>query len=121
MDGGPDGSPWSGNTALVDGGWVDASTVDAWERDKKLLGIWECSMLMAAGPTQLQFSFEDSGVVRLERSVSGRTEYLTGTWATQGNRLRMDLPGSEAAEEYQALGGTLTFRYDRTRLTLYLQ
>ena len=121
LDGGGDGSPWSGNTAQDGGSWVDADSVEAWAHDGALLGIWECSMLMADGPTQLKFSFEAGGVVRLEHSVSGRTEHSTGIWSTRGEHLRMDLPGSGDAEEYTSVGGTLTFRYDRTRLTLYRQ
>ncbi|MFT5681101.1 MAG: hypothetical protein ACI8RZ_002007 [Myxococcota bacterium] len=121
LDGGGDGSPWSGNAALGGGSWVDASTVEPWAQDGALLGIWECSMLMADGPTQLKFSFEAGGTVRLERSVSGRTEHATGTWTTRGAQIRMDLPGSEGPEEFQSIGGTLTFRYDHTRLTLYKQ
>jgi len=121
MDGGDDGSPWTGNSAVSEGSWVSAESVEPWAQDGALLGIWECSMLMADGPTQLKFSFEAGGTVRLERSVSGRTEHTTGTWTTRGGQLRMELPGSDDAEEYKALGGTLTFRYDRTRLTLYKQ
>jgi hypothetical protein len=121
MSGGDDGSPWTDNTAVIEGGWVSADSVEPWAQDGALLGIWECSMLMADGPTQLKFSFEAGGTVRLERSVSGRTEHKTGTWTTRSGQLRMELPGSEDAEEYKALGGTLTFRYDRTRLTLYKQ
>jgi hypothetical protein len=121
LAGGGDGSPWSGNTALSGSGWVDAASVEPWAHDGALLGIWECSMLMADGPTQLKFSFESGGTVRLERSISGRTEHVTGTWTTRGGQLRMELPGSEGAEEYQSIGGTLTFRYNRTRLTLYRQ
>lgn len=119
MSGGDDGSPWSNNAVQDVGGWVDASTVESWAHSDALLGIWECSMLMADGPTQLKFSFETGGVVRLERSVSGRTEHTTGAWTTRGNQIRLDLPGSEGAEEYQSVGGTLSFRYDHTRLTLY--
>lgn len=119
LEGGGDGSPWTDSSSLGGGGWVDASTVESWAHDGALLGIWECSMLMADGPTQLKFSFEAGGTVRLESSVSGRTEHTTGTWTTRGNQIRLDLPGSEGAEEYQSVGGTLTFRYDHTRLTLY--
>jgi len=121
MGGGNDGSPWSGNSALTEGSWIDASSVESWAQDDALLGIWECSMLMADGPTQLKFSFEAGGTVRLEHSVSGRTEHATGTWTTRDGQLRTNLPGSVDAEQYSTVGGTLTFRYDRTRLTLYKQ
>lgn len=121
MSGGDDGSPWTGNSTVSEGSWVSAESVEPWAQDGALLGIWECSMLMADGPTQLKFSFEADGTVRLERSVSGRTQHTTGTWTTRAGQLRLELPGSEDAEEYTTLGGTLTFRYDRTRLTLYKQ
>lgn len=121
LDGGRDGSPWgaSDGGSASSAGWVDAGSLEAWGNDRALLGRWECSILLSGAPAQLTFSFEDDGVVRLERRVSGRTEHLSGRWSSRGDQLRLELVGAEDAETYQVVGGTLTFRYDRTRLTLY--
>ena len=121
LAGGRDGSPWgaSGSGDGAGSSWVDASALEAWAQDRALMGIWECSILLSGAPAQLTFSFESDGMVRLERQISGRTEHLTGRWATRGDQLRLELSGSEGPEAYQVVGGTLTFRYDRTRLTLY--
>ncbi len=122
IDGGADGSPWGSAVVVgMSAGWVDPSTVAVWTQDPAVLGVWECSVLLSKGPSQLRFSFEDDGTVRLEQSISGRVENLVGTWNTREGKIRMDLPGSAGEEDYQSVDGTLTLRYDRLKLTLYRQ
>lgn len=125
LGGGADGSPWGDATAqqAAAASWVSAEAVEAWANDSAMLGVWECSVLLGGAPAQLTFTFEADGTVRLEKQVSGRTERHTGRWSTRGGALRLEsLPGADATatnNAYQAMGGTLRFSYDRTRLTLY--
>lgn len=125
LSGGGDGSPWGDGTAqqAQAASWVSTDAVEAWSQDRALLGAWECSVLLGGAPAQLLFTFEPDGTVRLEKQVSGRTERHTGRWSTRGETLRLEsLPGADATatnNTYQAMGGTLRFSYDRTRLTLY--
>ncbi|MFT4974880.1 MAG: hypothetical protein ACI8S6_000763 [Myxococcota bacterium] len=124
LSGGGDGSPWgAGAAGAATEGWVSASSVESWGHDDAMLGIWECSMLLGGAPTQLIFTFEPDGTVRLEKQVSGRAERHVGHWSTRGESLRLEsLPDvGEGSNTYQVLGGTLRFSYDRTRLTLYRQ
>ena len=122
LDGGADGSPWaSDGTGGAGESWVDASQLEVWGRDDALLGMWECSLLMGGSPTRLTFSFQGDGTVRLERKVGGQAEHLSGEWSTRGDQIRLALPGAVGPERYSVVGGTLTFRYDKTRLTLYKQ
>jgi len=123
MAGGGDGSPWgAGDAAVPAASWVsDAS--ESWSQDASMLGIWECSVMLGGSPAQLTFTFEADGTVRLEQQVSGRTERHTGQWSTRSGHLQLQsLPGTDSGTNaYQALGDSLRFSYDRTRLTLYRQ
>lgn len=130
VSGGRDGTPWgegtqtAATTAATSGGWVDAATMQAWDHDEAVLGIWECSVMRGGSPAQMTFTFETDGTVRLEEQISGRTERYVGTWATREGVIQLlSLPGADTSvlNAYQAMGGTLRFTYDRIRLTLYKQ
>ena len=61
-----EGTQTAATTAATSGGWVDAATMQAWDHDEAVLGIWECSVMRGGSPAQMTFTFETDGTVRLE-------------------------------------------------------
>lgn len=117
LGGGHDGV-W-GAAATTSDGWVQSATGAAWSLDPALVGAWTGTALVRGSAMRVRMRFENTGVVRVERSFRGETTVDEGAWATRETFVRMEVPGGGEFLAYRVLGASATLDFADTTVTLH--
>ena len=99
-------------------GWT-AKESNLWARNPDLYGLWSGSSLIKGLATQFTFLFEADGTLRIERSMEGKTQTITGRWMTQKDNLRLIYSNQSKVTAYRQLGSTLQFEFEQANVTFY--
>jgi hypothetical protein len=99
-------------------GWIPKAS-NLWGRNPDINGTWRGSSLIKGIATQFTFLFEADGTLRIERSMQGKTETITGRWMTQKDNLRLIYSNQSKVTAYRQLGSTLQFEFDQANVTFY--
>ena len=71
--------------------------------------------------TKLMFDFKADGTVTVERSANGRSQTLKGTWGTNGDKMRLQVPGGGEAIPFTVSATSAGFPFEDAKVNLKKQ
>lgn len=124
---GGDGTAWGGGTAVAAApaspGWVEPTTAAStgWTASPEMVGRWAGTAFIKFAPTKLMFDFKADGTVTVERSANGRSQTLKGTWGTNGDKMRLQIPGGGEAIPFTVSATSAGFPFEDAKVNLKKQ
>ena len=102
-------------------GWVEPTTAASVGPHPRRWSDAGLEPRSSPAPTKLMFDFKADGTVTVERSANGRSQTLKGTWGTNGDKMRLQIPGGGEAIPFTVSATSAGFPFEDAKVNLKKQ